>query len=114
MESDITHSSAVSAVDVARRLRASNRRTAWILSSIAVVFFAGIIATRWIGGGAIGIGVMGAAVLLFLIVAIGRNLRDNDERAEEAMGPTDASARETAGADTRRCDASGAAGEVRR
>ena len=48
---------------------------------------------------AIGIGVMGAAVLLFLIVAIGRNLRDNDERAEEAMGPTDASARETAGAD---------------
>ena len=41
----------------------------------AVVFFAGIIATKWMGGQTIGIGVMGTLILLFLIVAIGRNLR---------------------------------------
>ena len=54
--------------DSAQRLRASNRRTALILASIAAVFFAGIIATRWIG-------IMSTFVLLFLVVAIGRNLR---------------------------------------
>ncbi len=61
--------------DPAQRLRASNRRTAWILASIAAVFFAGIIGARWMGGGAVGIGVMSTVVLLFLVVAIGRNLR---------------------------------------
>ena len=44
--------------------------------SIAVVFFVGIIATKFMGGPATGIGVVGAAVLLYLVVAIGRNLRD--------------------------------------
>jgi hypothetical protein len=58
------------------RLRASNRRTALTLASIAVVFFFGIIATKFMGGPATGIGVVGAAVLLYLVVAIGRNLRD--------------------------------------
>ena len=58
------------------RLRASNRRTALTLVSIAVVFFFGIIATKYMGGPATGIGVVGAAVLLYLVVAIGRNLRD--------------------------------------
>ena len=58
------------------RLRASNRRTAFTLVSIAVVFFFGIIATKFMGGPATGIGVVGAAVLLYLVVAIGRNLRD--------------------------------------
>jgi hypothetical protein len=62
--------------DVSARLRASNRRTALTLVSIAVVFFLGIIATKFIGGPATGIGVVGSAVLLYLIVAIGRNLRD--------------------------------------
>ena len=65
---------------VRQRLRASNRRIAWTLCSIAIVFFGGIIATRALGGGAIGIGVMGIAVLLFLVIAIGRNLRRSDER----------------------------------
>jgi hypothetical protein len=60
--------------DAARRLRSSNRKTALVLLSIAIVFFVGIIATRFMGGGATGIVVMGAAVLLFLVVAIGRNL----------------------------------------
>jgi hypothetical protein len=43
--------------------------------SIAIVFFVGIIATKFMGGPATGIGVVGSAVLLYLIVAIGRNLR---------------------------------------
>jgi hypothetical protein len=75
------HSGVERDVEIARqRLRASNRRVAWTLFSIAFVFFGGIIATRWLGGGAIGIGVMGTAVLLFLVIAIGRNLRRADER----------------------------------
>ena len=59
--------------DADRRLRSSNRKTAVVLLSIAIVFFVGIIATRFVGGAA-GIGVMGTVVLLFLAVAIGRNL----------------------------------------
>jgi hypothetical protein len=62
--------------DAAARIRASNRRTALTLASIAVVFFFGIIATKFMGGPATGIGVVGSAVLLYLVVAIGRNLRD--------------------------------------
>jgi small neutral amino acid transporter SnatA (MarC family) len=62
--------------DAADRLRAANRRTAFTLLAIAVVFFAGIIATKFLGGPATGIGVVGTAVLLYLVVAIGRNLRD--------------------------------------
>jgi hypothetical protein len=75
MVSDGTRAIPGPAIDAAQRLRASNRRTAWILSSIAAGFFAGIIATKWMGGEAVGIGIMGTIVLLFLIVAIGRNLR---------------------------------------
>ena len=77
--------------DPAQRLRASNRRTALVLASIA-----GIIATRWMGGEAVGIGIMSAVVLLFLVVAIGRNLRSTDERAGQSPGPEGASARESA------------------
>jgi small neutral amino acid transporter SnatA (MarC family) len=58
----------------ARRRKAANRRTAFALASIAAVFFAGIIATRFIGEPTTGIGIMGGAVLLFLVFAIGRNL----------------------------------------
>jgi hypothetical protein len=75
MNSDATRATLTPTADAARRLRASNRRTALVLLSIAVVFFAGIIATKWMGGQTIGIGVMGTLILLFLIVAIGRNLR---------------------------------------
>jgi Flp pilus assembly protein TadB len=63
-------------VDAAARLRTSNRRTALTLASIALVFFVGIIASKFMGGYTVGIGVVGAAVLLYLVVAIGRNLRD--------------------------------------
>ena len=61
--------------DAAARLRSSNRKTALVLLSIAIVFFAGIIATKFMGGPTTGIGVVGSAVLLYLVVAIGRNLR---------------------------------------
>ncbi len=63
-------------MDAALRLRSRNRKTALVLLSIVAVFFVGIIATRFMGGPATGIGIMGAVVLLFLVVAIGRNLRD--------------------------------------
>jgi hypothetical protein len=55
--------------------RRANVRTALVLASIALVFFMGILATRFIGDGSTGISVLGGAVLLFLILAIGRNLR---------------------------------------
>ena len=58
------------------RRRVANRRTAFALLAIAVLFFVGIIATRFVGEAATGISVMGGAVLLFLIIAIGRNLID--------------------------------------
>jgi uncharacterized membrane protein (DUF4010 family) len=79
MKSGVDHGSAGAASDLAQRLRVANRRTAWILLLVAIVFFAGIIGTRWIGG-TVGIGVMGTLALLFLVVAIGRNLRRTDER----------------------------------
>ena len=59
----------------ARKIRAANVRTALVFASIAVVFFCGIIATKWMGGPTTGIGVMGVAVLVFLVFAIGRNMR---------------------------------------
>jgi hypothetical protein len=69
------HANPASTAEGAARLRAQNRRTAFVLISIAIVFFVGIIATKFMGGPATGIGVVGSAVLLYLIVAIGRNLR---------------------------------------
>jgi len=57
-------------------LRASNRRTAFVLATIAATFFVGIIGSRFIGGQTTGLSILGIAVLLFLVVAIGRNLSD--------------------------------------
>ena len=57
------------------RVRRANVRTALALLSIALVFFVGVIASRFIGGEDTGIAVLGTAVLLFLALAIGRNLR---------------------------------------
>jgi hypothetical protein len=54
--------------------RASIVRTAWILASIALVFFIGVIASKWIGDGSIGMTVVGAAVFLYLLLSIGRHL----------------------------------------
>ena len=61
--------------DNAARLRAANVRTAVVLASIAFVFFAGIIVSEYLGGPKVALGVMGTVVLLFLVLAIGRNLR---------------------------------------
>ncbi len=58
----------------AERRKTANRRTALVLLAIAATFFVGIIATRFIGEPTIGISLIGGAVLLFLVVAIGRNL----------------------------------------
>jgi len=57
------------------RQRTANRRTAALLFTIVAVFFVGFVASRFIGDTATGMTVIGLAVLLFLIVAIGRNLR---------------------------------------
>jgi hypothetical protein len=57
------------------RRRAANVRTALVLASIAAVFFFGIIAAKFMGEPTTAIGVIGTAVLLYLVVAIGRNLR---------------------------------------
>ena len=59
----------------ADRLRASNVRTALVLLSIAATFFVGVIASKFMGGYEVGMSVVGFAVMLFLVYAIGRNLR---------------------------------------
>jgi hypothetical protein len=87
--------------DPSARLRSANRRTALVLLSIALVFFFGIIGSKFMGDGATGIGIMGTVVLLFLVVAIGRNLYGTAERAGRSQGPKGASARDAAGADAR-------------
>jgi hypothetical protein len=56
-------------------VRTSNLRTALILLSIALVFFFGIIFAKFVGDASTGMSVLGFAVLLFLAVSIGRNLR---------------------------------------
>jgi hypothetical protein len=58
------------------RLRAANRRTGLLLAAIAGLFFFGIIASRFIDSPLVSTGVVGGAVLLYLIVAIGRHLRN--------------------------------------
>ena len=57
------------------RLRAANLRTALAVTLIAILFFVGVIAAQFVGDSAIGMSVVAAAVLLFLALAIGRNLR---------------------------------------
>jgi hypothetical protein len=59
----------------AARLRASNVRTAIVLATIALVFFAGVIASKYMGGYDTGMAVVGFGIFLFLAFAIGRNLR---------------------------------------
>jgi len=55
--------------------KVANVRTALVFASIAAVFFVGIIVARVFAGPLVGVGIMGAAVLLFLAFAIGRSLR---------------------------------------
>ncbi len=56
-------------------VRKANVRTGLVLASIALVFFVGVFAARLIGSPIASIAVIGGAVLLFLVVAIGRHLR---------------------------------------
>jgi hypothetical protein len=58
-----------------RNVRAANRRTGIILASIALVFFVGAFAARMLGTPAVSIAVLGGAMILFLVLAIGRHLR---------------------------------------
>lgn len=55
--------------------RKANLRTAWVLFSIALTFFGGIILAQGAGHTLIGIGALGFGVVAFLLLAIGRNLR---------------------------------------
>ena len=61
--------------DNGARLKAANRRIAIVLFAIAALFFVGIIASRLIESPLLSTGIIGGAVLLYLIVAIGRHLR---------------------------------------
>ena len=56
-------------------VRTSNVRTALILLSIALVFFFGIIFAKFVGDASTGMTVIGFAILLFLVVTIGRSFR---------------------------------------
>ncbi len=57
------------------RMRATNVRTALVLLAIALTFFFGVIASKYLGGYETGMSIVGFAVFLFLALAIGRNLR---------------------------------------
>lgn len=59
----------------AERLKTANRRTGLVLLAIVLVFFFGIILSRSIDSSVVSIGVVVGAVLLYLVVAIGRHLR---------------------------------------
>lgn len=57
------------------RLKAANRRTGLLLAAIAILFFFGIILSRMFDDPRVSTALIGGAVLLFLIIAIGRHLR---------------------------------------
>ena len=59
--------------DVAHQ-RAAVRRTGLLLLAIALLFFFGVIASRFIESPVVSIAVVGGAMLLYLLVAIGRHL----------------------------------------
>jgi uncharacterized membrane protein YoaK (UPF0700 family) len=59
---------------LAERLRAANRRTGALLSTIAFVFFVGVIVSHYLGGVTAGLAVLGVAIVLYLAVAIGRSV----------------------------------------
>ena len=60
--------------DDTERLRRANRRTALTVAIIAILFFVGVIAAQFIGDAATGLAIVGGAALMFLVLAIGRNL----------------------------------------
>ena len=56
--------------------RRANLRTALTFASIAAVFFVGVIVARYMGGVETGMTIIGLIGLAFVVIAIGRNLRD--------------------------------------
>ena len=60
--------------DDAAHQRAAVRRTGLLLLAIALLFFFGVIASRFIESPVVSIAVVGGAILLYLLVAIGRHL----------------------------------------
>jgi hypothetical protein len=75
--------------DAKRARRSANLRTALILASIAVVFFGGIIAAQFTGGNAVGIGVLGFAIIGLLLVTVGRRFRgDHIKMSTKTSGGT--------------------------
>ena len=64
----------IAAAEAARK-KSANLRTALIFAAVAVAFFVGAIAMKFMGSPTAGLGVMGASVLLFLVIAIGITLR---------------------------------------
>jgi hypothetical protein len=58
-----------------RLARRANLRTALTLASIAVVFFGGIVAAQYTGATTVAIGVLGLAIVGFLLVTLLRNVR---------------------------------------
>ena len=73
--------------DAKRARRSANLRTALILASIAVVFFGGIIAAQFTGGNAVGIGVLGFAIIGLLLVTVSRKLRGDTAKMSGKTGP---------------------------
>jgi len=55
--------------------RRANLRLGLTLASIAVVFFGGVIAAQYAGSASVGMGVLGLAIVGFLVAAIGRGVR---------------------------------------
>ncbi len=58
-----------------RALRSASLCIALVLISIAIVFFLGAILAQYSGAPTVGIGVVGSAILGFLVIAMGRNVR---------------------------------------
>ena len=73
---DCAKPTGVPAIEVdKRKQRSANVRTAIALLSIALTFFFGVILAREMGGYQVGMSVVGFAIFVFLVFAIGRNLR---------------------------------------
>ncbi len=53
----------------------ANVRLGLTLASIAAIFFVGVIAARYFGPEGGGLTVLGLAIVVFLVVAIGRSIR---------------------------------------
>jgi hypothetical protein len=60
--------------DANGRLHAANLRTALVLASVALTFFFGVIAAKFLGGFEVGMSIIALAAALFIAVAVALNL----------------------------------------